>query len=488
MVRARLKAKILYRIITIGILIAGIVLTSACSSVESGIDPGDWHYNCNVLYDSLGGIINSREIRDTYYMENSYVFEPSGTTNMLIQPVKDGYILAGWYTDKEDILDTNGNVIGYSFKAEDRWDFDEDRVHGDMKIYARWISQGKVEYIDTATDKVMFSKNITTSSPVQKLSDAVVKLIAKDNFTFFGYYQDKACTKAYDFTEYTHEELIPSDADVYAQLYDEFADYFRKIDYVEAQESTEEVLRDTSDLYINKLGYELTTDDDNIRKQIRARKDEIIENSIIQYEKNTSDKVVHLKYIEGNYLRINRPEQLKTASKYGFTGMDTAGKPIDGYILENDIDFEGLTVEMIDNFSGKIFGNGFRLKNISINILSRKLDQDESKAGGIFASLKDAYIENVTFENLVIKSSVRAGIPVTIGALAVNATGTTLKNVVVDGLTIDTGTGDDGNTEYKIYDIFANEKNNSLENVTGSGITINASEHAKRNLVLLPED
>ena len=61
-------------------------------------------------------------------MANSYLFEPSGTTNMLIQPIKDGYILAGWYTSKEEIFDEQGDVIGYSFRAEDRWDFNEDRV------------------------------------------------------------------------------------------------------------------------------------------------------------------------------------------------------------------------------------------------------------------------------------------------------------------------------------------------------------------------
>ena len=31
---------------------------------------------------------------------------------------------------KEDIADNDGNTTGYSFKAEDRWDFDEDRVQG----------------------------------------------------------------------------------------------------------------------------------------------------------------------------------------------------------------------------------------------------------------------------------------------------------------------------------------------------------------------
>lgn len=488
MVKAREKSGILYRGIFIIILSIGIMLTSACSSDESGIDPKAWHYDCQVFYNALGGVVNSREIRETYYMKNSYLYEPAGSSNMLIQPIKDGYLLAGWYTAKEDITDGNGNVIGYSFKAEDRWDFDEDRVQGDMTLYARWIQQGKVEYIDSASGEVMFTKNITGDSPIQKLSSAAEKLIAKDNYTFAGYYQDKECTIPYDFSIYTHSELIPSDEEIYAQLFEEFPEYFKKVQYVEPDEDEMDSLRDTSDLYLWRLGYEITTNDPEVRNQIRKRKDEIIENAIVQYEKNTADKVIYLKYIEGNYIRISSPESIKTAGKYAFTETDASGKTVDGYILENDIDFKGITVEMAEKFSGKIYGNGYKLKNIEVKLLSKKLDQDTSKIGGLFASLDKAYIENVVFENLTISVSVRAGIPVTVGALAVNANDTTLKNVKFDGLTINTGTGDDGNTEYKIFDLFANQRNIKLENVKGSNVTINASETAQVKLLIPTED
>ena len=161
-------------------------------------------------------------------MKNSYLFKPSGSTNMLIQPVKDGHILAGWYTAKEDIKDANGNIIGYSFKAEDRWDFDEDRVQEDMTLYARWIPQGKIDYVDASTDNVMFSKNISEESAVQELSSAAEMLIAKSGYTFEGYYADKALTTPYDFSEYIHAELIPSNEEIYEQLHAEFRTILRK--------------------------------------------------------------------------------------------------------------------------------------------------------------------------------------------------------------------------------------------------------------------
>ncbi|HOB21006.1 MAG TPA: hypothetical protein PKO35_09935, partial [Candidatus Atribacteria bacterium] len=56
-----------------------------------------------------------------------------------------------------------------------------------------------------------------------------------------------------------------------------------------------------------------------------------------------------------------------------------------------------------------------------------------------------------------------------------------LKNVHFAGLTIDTGKGDDGKAAYKINDLFASQRNTKLANVTGTDITINASEFAQVN-------
>ncbi|NLC43430.1 MAG: InlB B-repeat-containing protein, partial [Clostridiales bacterium] len=147
-------------LILIIIVIAGSLFLSSCAISDEAVDPAAWGYDCTVTYDALGGTINTRGVRETYYMTNSYLFKPTGTTNMLIEPVKDGFILAGWYTAKEDILDKDGKITGYSFRTEDRWDFQLDRVQEDMTLYARWVSQGRVEYVDAETNEVRFEKNI----------------------------------------------------------------------------------------------------------------------------------------------------------------------------------------------------------------------------------------------------------------------------------------------------------------------------------------
>ena len=466
------------------VLVAAMLILSACSIRDNAVNPGEWGYDCTVIYDALGGTINSREIRETYYMKNSYLFKPAGTTNMLIEPVKDGYVLAGWYTAKEDITDSSGKVIGYSFKPEDRWDFDEDRVQGDMTLFARWIPQGKVEYIDAETGEVLFSKNITENSPVQELSGAAQTLIAKKGYTFYGYFSDSSCTIPYEFSQYAYTPLIPSNEEIYARLYEEFPQFFKKVGYIEPDEQESNSESVNPDLYINKLGYEITTDNESDRMKIKQRKDELYDKAINDYINNTSDKRVYLKYIEGNYARITNPEELKTGGKYGFFGTDRNGNTVDGYIIGKDIDFDGISIEMAERFKGKIYGNGYSLKNITISVASRKLDNDKSKSAGLFLSLEGAYIEDLTFDNMNIKLNVNSGIPVTVGALAVEANRTQLKNVQFNGLTITTGKGDDGDAVYIISDLFAKGRNNSLENVTGANINITASEFAQINTML----
>ena len=157
---------------------------------------------------------------------------------------------------------------------------------------------------------------------------------------------------------------------------------------------------------------------------------------------------------------------------------------MDGYILSNDIDFTGVTVTMADNFSGKILGNGYSLKNITLSITSRKVDMDKSKTIGLFNTLDGAYIENVTFENFNVKLKVNSGISVTAATVAIEAKNTQLKNVHFEGLTIDTGKGDDGEAAYKIGDVFVSGSNNKLDSVTGNNITITASESAQINSLL----
>ncbi len=464
------------------LIIAASLFLSSCSRGDRTTDPGDWGFECEVTYNSLGGIINNREIRQTYYMKNSYVFEPSGSSNMLIRPVKDGYILAGWYKAKEDILDANNELVGYVFKAEDRWDFDEDRIQENVTLYARWIPQAKLEYIDPVTEKIMFTKNITADSGVQPLTEEVAKnLLSKPGYTFEGYYEDTSLAKPYDFSSYEHVDVVMDKAYLYEQLYESFPDYFEKKDYVESEEDedSEEII-DTSDLFLNKLGY-VFTGDKAAREEVRAEKDRIIHENIAFYIENTKDKIVYLKYSEGAYLLVNSVDDLRYAGKTGFFGVDKQGNPVDGYNIIKDLDFKGVSITMGDTFKGEIIGNGHTLSNISLRSIGKQMDRDTFKEISLFEKLEDTKISDLTLENFNIRIDVNPGIKVTAAPLALEAENVSVKNVVIKGLIIDTGKGDDGESEYLLGELFAEEKNVSYEDVKAEDIQIDASEAARVN-------
>ena len=478
------KNSMRYPLILLIMVLATSLFLTACSATGQAADPGDWGFNCLVTYDALGGVVNNREVRQTYYMKNSYLFKPSGTSNMLIEPARDGYVLAGWYTAREEAPADQGDRTGYSIKAEDRWDFNEDRVQDDLTLYARWIPQGRVDYVDPETGESKFSKNITSDDAIKPLTSAAEQLIAKPGMTFDGYYADPELTAPFRFNEYVHQELIPTDQEVYDHLYELLPDYFNKIDFEEPSKEELESQLDSSDLFINRLGYEVTTDDPSALEEIRQTKDQIYEEAIDYYAVNTADKIIYLKYSEGRFVHVSRPSDMKTGGKLGFFDLDNTGQPIDGYIFSNDIDFSGETFTMVESFSGKLIGNGYTLKNVKLTMKTKKMDQDKHKEVALFQELKNAYFENLTFEDIFLDISLESGVTLDAAALAILSDGAELKNVTFDGILIKTGKGDDGEALYRLGDLFVQESGTKLDMVTGNRIEFEASEFAQINQLL----
>jgi len=476
------KAK-LTKVAVIFCLVAASVFSTACSKKGQSVDPGAWGYDCKVVYNALGGLVNAREIRNTYYLENSYVFEPSGSSNMLVEPTRDGYILAGWYTAKTDEPTEYGEE--YTFSAADRWDFYLDRVQGDMTLYARWLPRGKVDYIDASTGEVIFSKNITADSPVQELSESVVDFRKPANTTLFGYYSDPECTQEYDFDSYVHSEPHPTEEQLYAELYEMFPQYLEKVEYVEADEDEISDTTDTSYLFLNKLGYQLTTTDESALAELREAKDNLVEASIENYLVNTAGKVVYMKFVDGNFIRVNSAADLKMSGQYGFFDTDSDGNKIDGYVIESDIDLSGVKLTMSESYSGVIYGNGHTISNIELSVFSGKVDMDEEKTVALFNELTDVEITDLTFKDASITLSLNDGVAARAALLALSATNVTMTNCHIDGLTINSGKGDTGSSDYQLGDLFVTSKNVVLTDCTGEGLVANVVNTARLKLSLM---
>jgi uncharacterized repeat protein (TIGR02543 family) len=402
---------------------------------------------------------------------------------MLVEPARDGYILAGWYTAKTDEPTEYGEE--YTFRAEDRWDFYLDRVMDDMTLYARWLPRGKVDYVDASTGEVIFSKNITSDSPVQELSDAVVDFRKPANTTLFGYYSDLECTQEYDFDAYVHSEPQPTEAALYAALYELYPQYLEQVDYVEADEEETDATMDTSYLFLNKLGYQLTTTDEAVLAELHEAKDTIVETSIRNYLINTAGKVVYMKFVDGNFIRVNTAADLKMGGQYGFFDTDTLGNKIDGYVIESDIDLSGVKLAMADNYSGVIYGNNHTLSNIELSAYSGKVDTDAEKTLALFNTLTDVEITDLTIENATLTLSVNDGVAVRAALLALDASNVTLTNCHINGLTINSGKGDTGSSSYQIGDLFVKSNNITLTGCTGEGLVANVVNPARLKLTLM---
>ena len=77
-------------------------------------------------------------------------------------------------------------------------------------------------------------------------------------------------------------------------------------------------------------------------------------------------------------------------SVYQIIAMGSAESTTGNFVLTQDLDFAGLEMSPIKNFSGVFDGNGFTLKNVTVN-----------RGDGFFANINSSStIQNLTFDNL----------------------------------------------------------------------------------------
>ncbi|HAT89540.1 MAG TPA: cell surface glycoprotein, partial [Roseburia sp.] len=93
-------------------------------------------------------------------------------------PTLTGYAFAGWYTDKNC---TNA----YDFRS---------KVTGNISLYAKWNIAYTVSFDSNGGSSIAnqsVESNHTASKPANP---------SKTGFTFAGWFTDKDCTTAYDFS------------------------------------------------------------------------------------------------------------------------------------------------------------------------------------------------------------------------------------------------------------------------------------------------
>ncbi len=264
--------------------------------------------------------------------------------NDAFAPVNNGYFLAGWYAERTQSEDANGN-IQYTYGK--KWDFEKDRLEvaaqGSysssepvLTLYAAWVPLFKVEFYDLATgdylNELTFDPAELSSIQVPQWSQEtgamqMFKFPKREGYTFRGAYYDAEGTQPV-----TEEQIIPTG----------------RVD-----EATGTAVDPVMKLYVD--------------------------------------------WQEGEWYHIYSVEQFLDNASVGGS-----------YEIHADLDFSGEiwpTALMYGNFSGSIHGNGHTFKNIDLQQTNNS--KTNAGLFGVLtdtAKISDLTLENVTF---TIKSGTR---------------------------------------------------------------------------------
>lgn len=372
-------------------VLAALVLTS-CGGLETPYDKNnEENYTVSVKYDANGGffttntsvIVDSYNVNDIPKNANGNVDiallapDASERGNDAFKAVKNGYFLAGWYTDRIEQTDASGNKT-YTYSG--KWDFASNTLEIDpnrnysannslITLYAAWVPLFKIEFYDLTSNELIetFTYDPTSSESIK---------VPKWN-------EKSGAIDMFDFPEksgYTFKTAY-YDVNKEKELVGETVEHCGKVDL-----ATGTAVDPTLKLYVD--------------------------------------------WTEGEWYKISTAEQfIKNFSANGC------------YEILDDLDFKGKiwpTASMYGNFSGRINGNGHVLKNIEVTQtqnskvnagLFGQLTED--------AEISDLTLENICF---TIKAGTRvpANYGLLAGTVSANAT---VENVKIVGgvLQIDSG-------------------------------------------------
>ena len=142
------------------------------------------NFTHTVTYDKNGGETGPNNIT-----------VPSGTVigTKPDDPARTGYTFDGWYKEKE---------------GKNAWDFANDVVNGNTTLYAGWTPIPHTVSFDSQGGTEVASATVNYDALITKPADPMLA-----HFAFGGWYKEKECTNAWDFTV----EPVKSDTTLYAK-------------------------------------------------------------------------------------------------------------------------------------------------------------------------------------------------------------------------------------------------------------------------------
>lgn len=330
------------------------------------------------VYSTAGGIAQTDGTVGFYLLSPDNPLRAEGTFSIS----RNGYFLAGWYTEKALRVDENGNALdeygvlcsasgreqGYTYNG--LWDFEKDLLTVDpngsynseeaaITLYAAWIPYINYEFyaVDETQDPIHIGTVQAINLEVPEWNTKTGKLDMKKFPTLEGSTLDGAYLTA-DLSEAMTGTIYGSEGCV---------------DY------------ETGTLNVESIS-------------------------------------IYTTWMDGTWYKIYTAEQF-----YNNTRLDG------NYLICADLDFEGAVWSptlVKGKFTGKIYGNGYTFRNLTVT------QADSSQIyGGLFGTLEGAVIEDLTFEN--VSFTIEAGSRMqgaSFGLLAGSvSSGTVFHNVHVTG-------------------------------------------------------
>ena len=366
-------------------LLATVLFVTACSGEENPYDVNNAEgYNVSVRYDANGGLFttNTSEIMDSYNISGMATNANGKVELSLIAPddtvrgskeaftaSKSGHFLAGWYTERtENGTDSPGNPI-YTYSG--RWD----------------VENGLLE-VDP-------NGSYSADEPVVTLYAAWVPLFSIN-------FYDMGTNELLD--TYTYNPM--SVTEIAAPQWSETTGTLDMYKFPDAPDG-----------YTFQAAYY----DADGKTAVAEKVEHVGKLDLATATADVTTMNIYVEWMEGEWYHIYTAEQLRKNAN-----------PKGSYLLCADLDFANENWPSkfaFGDFSGVFDGNGFTIRNVTINQTSKN-----EEAGGLFGEIEaNAVIKDVTFENVTYKlfTQVIKGTPA-YGLFAGRiASGATLSNVTL---------------------------------------------------------
>ncbi len=239
------------------VLLATVLFVTACSGEETPYEKNDADgYTVSIKYDANGGFFatSTSVVVDSYNI-SGLTPNANGKVQLgLLAPedsrrgstdtftaTKNGYFLEGWYTERYESTDSEGNTV---YTYANKWDFNTDVLDVDpnqtytssepvLTLYAAWVPMFEVNFIDRQTNEVVgtyaFNPQTAGEIKVPQWSEKTGKVemfrfAAKKGYTFDAAFYDAEGTQPIENTV-IHTGVIKEDGTAENYSMNVYVDY-----------------------------------------------------------------------------------------------------------------------------------------------------------------------------------------------------------------------------------------------------------------------